>query len=355
MAGAWFASLDESDPGYNWERVNEVAKFDAVQCSAAFTPTCVAGGEKVIGVSRSRGELWSWPIGPTTLFVESLSCTGPSECLILGKNETRWTNDLRNFPLRQSPTADPMGVENQTCIITGVFCVGIIEGAIYTTRDGAVTTWVKSDYQGGRPTSVGCIPGKTNPAVCVVTTADFLWIGTMSQGANRWTWVAADPDPAEKLKAAGCTASGQCTVVGTGGEVLTSDYAIHGLLKWTEHILPSDSAPIDARPDLDSVACPAHNFCLAGGKHGPDVIIASTTDNWTDFSYDQIPGVEGMMPTIKSFGCETVDRCVAVGGTALIGVRTLSRGSGCRCSRQRCSKSRVDGRPGRRCLRAHPR
>ena len=69
-----------------------------------------------------------------------------------------------------------------------------------------------------------------------------------------------------------------------------------------------------------SVACPADGVCLAGGVHGANAIVASTANNWTDFSYDEIPGIEPA-PMITSFGCETVDRCVAVGSTALIGVR----------------------------------
>lgn len=124
-------------------------------------------------------------------------------------------------------------------------------------------------------------------------------------------------------KAVACRRSGRCTAVGTGGEVLTSEFDDQHdhLLKWDETILPTKDTPIEQRPSLDSVACPSRNVCLAGGIHGPNVIIASTTDFWTHFSLDEFGGVEGAEPTIKAFGCETVNRCVAVGSTALIGER----------------------------------
>jgi hypothetical protein len=49
------------------------------------------------------------------------------------------------------------------------------------------------------------------------------------------------------------------------------------------------------------------------------VVIASTTDFWKQYSFDEFGGAEGAEPTIKAFGCE--NRCVAVGSTALVGER----------------------------------
>jgi hypothetical protein len=94
------------------------------------------------------------------------------------------------------------------------------------------------------------------------------------------------------------------------------------LYRWNEYILPSKDTPIDTRPLLQGVACPADGDCLAGGIHGSDAIIASTTDNWAQFTYEMFQGIEVDGPaSILSFGCESVNRCVAVGGTALVGVR----------------------------------
>jgi hypothetical protein len=35
-------------------------------------------------------------------------------------------------------------------------------------------------------------------------------------------------------------------------------------------------------------------------------------------------GIEGAAPMIKSFGCDSANRCVAVGSTSLVGVRKPS-------------------------------
>ena len=320
-AATWFASLDV---GFGWGRVNEVGKFDAIQCPAALSGTCVAGGEKDLGVSRSGGDLWSLPLsGYLGLNIKAVNCTGPSECLFLGKTLSLFTTDLTTFTPRHPTITDPRGTDALTCI-TKNLCVGINEGVVYTTLDGAVTDWNQNAFP-DRATSVACLPGRTDPAVCVATTRDFLILGTMTQtgGQIRWTWRYTDADPSEGLEAVGCSPGGQCTAVGGGGEVLTS--AGTDLMRWTEHVLPNELEPVENRPLFKSVACPADGVCLAGGVHGPDAIIASTTNNWADFSYQKIAGIEGAAPTIKSFGCETAQRCVAVGSTALIGVRNQPR------------------------------
>jgi hypothetical protein len=182
-----------------------------------------------------------------------------------------------------------------------------------------VTSWTQNSFP-DKATSVACVHGRTEPAECVATTRDFLILGTMTHtdGKIRWTWKYTDADPAEGLEAVGCSPGGQCTAVGGGGEVLTSNGT--DLMHWTELVIPSPLEPPATRPMLKSVTCP-DGVCLAGGVHGTDAIIASTTNNWTDFSYEKISGIEGGAPTITSFGCETVDRCVAVGSTALIGTR----------------------------------
>ncbi len=139
-AGTWFASFDA---GSEFRRVNEVAKFDAIQCSAAFRPTCVAGGEKDVGVSRSGGELWSLPLsGYAGLDIKSVNCTGLSECLFLGKTSTLFTTNLTRFIPRHPTTTDPKGSRPLTCISKDL-CVGINKGVVYTTLDGAVTDWIE--------------------------------------------------------------------------------------------------------------------------------------------------------------------------------------------------------------------
>jgi hypothetical protein len=317
-AGTWWASFDA---GSEFRRVNEVGKFDAIQCSAAFKPTCMAGGKEDIGVSRSEGELWSLPLSGTLgLDIKSVNCTGPSECLLLGKTLTLSTTNLTDFARRHAAATGPNGADALTCI-TKELCVAFNQGVVYTTLDAGVTDWTHNAFPGA-PTSAACLAGRTNPAECVVTTlGNFIELGTMTDtgGEISWNWVATDADPSSQLAAIGCSPGGQCTAVGKDGEIMTSVGT--NLLEWQERIIPSATSIPEARPKLTSVTCPAKGVCLAGGEHGPDAIIASTTNNWLDFSYDKIQGIEGADPAVNAIGCETVDRCVAVGGTALVGVR----------------------------------
>ncbi len=316
-SAAWFAG---SDVGFDWGRVNEVGKFGSIQCPATFSGTCVAGGTSDLGVSRSGGDLWSLPLsGNVGLDIKAVNCTGPAECLFLGKTQSLFTTDLTTFTPRHPTSASPPGTSAFSCITKDV-CVGIGDHVVYTTLDGAVTGWKHNSFP-DTATSVACLTGRTHPAVCVATTLDFVLLGKMTQtgGVVRWDWKTTNADPSQALDAIGCNPRGQCTAAGMGGVILTS--AGTDLMRWTERVLPSPTAPVDTRPDLESVACPADGVCLAGGVHGALAIIASTTNNWVDFSYQKIPAIEGAKTTISSFGCETAYRCVAVGGTALVGVR----------------------------------
>lgn len=320
-AATYFESFDA---GFSFSRVNEVGGFDTIQCSPAFSGTCIAGGEKEFGVSRTGGTFWSLPlVGYSGLNVKALNCTGPSECLVLGKTLALYTKDLNAFAARHPTLVDPKGTDAQTCI-TATLCVGANEGVVYTTLDGAVTDWTHNSFP-DKATSIACLPGRTDPVTCLATTRDFIFLGTMTQtnGQIRWSWRYTDADPSQGLEAVGCSPGGQCTAVGGGGEILTSNGT--DLMSWTELTLPNLLEPVETRPLFKSITCPADGVCLAGGIHGPDAIIATTDNNWADFSYDAFEGIEGAAPTIKSFGCETIDRCVAVGSTALIGTRTRNQ------------------------------
>jgi photosystem II stability/assembly factor-like uncharacterized protein len=322
-AATWFASFDA---GFGWSRYNEVAKFDAIQCPAGFDDTCVAGGEKDVGVSNTDGRLWSLPLnGYAGLNLKSVNCSGRSECLLLGKTMTLFTTDLTTFAERHATTTDPKGTDALTCV-TKEICVGINEGVVYTTLDGAVSGWSQDGFP-DKATSVACVRGRTDPVTCVATTREFLLLGTMTQedGRVRWNWRATDADPEEGLEAVGCSPGGKCTAAGGGGEILWSDGT--DLMHWKELILPNVVEPVEKRPLFKSVACPADGVCLVGGVHGPNAIIASTTNDWDDHSIDEIEGIEGAAPTIMAFGCQSADNCVAVGSTSLIGDRDRPRGN----------------------------
>lgn len=313
-SAAWFASTDGGD---NWDVVNEVPSLDTVSCLAAFDPVCVAGGEKDLTMSRSGGQLWQGPLrGYTGLNVKSLRCTGPTTCLVLAKNMTMSTTDMASFTLRKPTITDPKGTDALTCV-TDLLCVGLNEGVTYTTFDGAVTDWIQNGFpeRGG---SLWCAPDKTDPVTCYALTRTFIVRGTMTlqAGLPRWKWVNTDADPEEDLEAIACDPTAvQCTAVGKNGLVMTTTT---DPMHWTSHLLPEGLRP-GQRPEYKSVTCPQRGVCLVGGGHGTTAYIASTTNNWADYSIDEIAGVLGKEIRIKGFGCETPTRCVAVGDTAFIG------------------------------------
>lgn len=326
-AAAWYEGFDD---GYQWSRVNEIAKFDLAQCPAdKFGDSCVAGGEHDIGVSTTGGKLWQEPLaGVTGLNIKAVNCTGDSDCLLLGKTQALFTDSIftagpEDFEARRPTTVDPAGTDAQTCI-TKDLCVGISEGVTYTTFDGARTGWGQAGFR-GRAGGVACLPGRTDPAVCIATTREFVEIGTMVRTGDKakWDWRYTDADPQGTPEGVACTKTGECTVVGTEGMILSS--VGKDLMHWKETVVPSAVAPDEDRPNLKSVACPADGVCLVGGGHGAKVVLATTTNGWADYSYETLAGIEGKEPTLSGFGCESAFHCVAVGGTVLVGTRKPSR------------------------------
>jgi hypothetical protein len=316
---AWYASFDL---GSGFGRVNEIAKFDVAQCTAELSPTCVAGGKENVGVSRTGGTLWTLPLADRgALNTSAIECTAPSTCLILGMNDALFTGDLDVFRPRFGPVQSAAGSENQTCV-TATLCVAVNDGTVYTTFDGGATQWSQNAFPHVRPSAgVGCLPGRTSPVTCFVPIKDLILIGTMAQdaaGLPHWSWRYTNADADEIINAVACSPSGtQCTAVGKEGMVLTTTG--DGLLDWSSQTIPAN-VPIDKLPEYTSVTCPGTGFCMAGGGHGVQAIVASTTNNWTDYSYDEIGDIRAA-PAIAGFGCESVNRCVGVGSTVLIGVR----------------------------------
>lgn len=316
---SWLSSTNAGD---DWNLVNEVPKLDVASCQAQFDPVCIAGGEKDLTVSRSGGELWQGAMrGVTGLNVKNLTCTGPTTCLVLGKNQSLYTTDMQTFASRKPTLYDPKGTDALTCI-TDLLCVGLNEGVTYTTQDGAATDWSQSGFpeRGG---AIWCTPGKTDPPTCYALTRDFIVRGTMTMqgGVPKWTWVNTDADPPgakPELEAIGCDPTGsQCTAVGTDGLVMTTTT---DPMHWTAYTLPLGSLP-GQRPIYKSVTCVAAGVCLVGGGQGITAYVLSTANNWKDYSVDKLTGVQGGEVSVHGFACVTVNRCLGIGSTALLGTR----------------------------------
>jgi photosystem II stability/assembly factor-like uncharacterized protein len=319
---AWWEGFDD---GYQWSRVNEVAKFDVAECPAGrFGDTCVAGGQHDLGLTTTGGKLWSEPLsGVTGLNIKAVNCTGDADCLLLGKTQALFTDNIytagpEDFEPRTPTTVDPAGTDAQTCV-TRELCVGASEGVTFTTFDGARSGWGQARFP-ERAGAIACVPGSSAPTECVAATRSFVLLGTMTRsgGKAKWNWVTTDADPRGAPEGVACNAA-ECTVVGTEGMILSSRGT--DLMHWKETILPNVLGPEEKRPAFKSVACPASGECLVGGKHGAKVVVATTDNDWADYSMQELAGVEGAEPTINSFGCDTSTHCVAVGATVLVASR----------------------------------
>jgi hypothetical protein len=59
---------------------------------------------------------------------------------------------------------------------------------------------------------------------------------------------------------------------------------------------------------------------MIGGKHGAFTVVTSTVDNFVTYSYDEIGDIRAAVG-VSGFGCESINRCIAVGSTVLLGIR----------------------------------
>jgi hypothetical protein len=305
---AWYGS---ADTGFGWEQVNEVDKFDGVDCRAVDgSGICVAGGMDDIGRSTTAGDLWTTPLsGVTGLGIKGVSCAGLPECLALGKDRVLGTPDAGiTWESRIAAGTVTAGPEAFSCFDADE-CVGVGGGAIFTTFDAATSGW----FVGSIPTAPGeALKGVACPAptLCVVASAAGIYRGELSVGGDavRWRWTASDADPDDPLAAVACASTTSCTVVGDKGQVFTSADA--SLLTWNFRRI--GTGPTATRPPLGAVSCPAEGVCVAGGFGG---YFASTTSNWENWSLDQVDG--SPRPKLAAFACQSPTRCVAVGDTVL--------------------------------------
>ncbi len=317
-AAAWYASFDL---GSGFERINEVAGFDLAICPAALSPTCIAGGKENVGRSITGGTLWTLPVADRgALNTKEIRCSSSIACQIYGQTEALATEDMDVFRPLYGPVQSAAGADAIACV-TDTLCVSPKESVIYTTFDGGKTQWSSNQFPKVRPTGISCIEGRTAPVTCFVAIKFNILIGTMSpdpSGQPHWLWRWTNADSDQEIAAISCTPDGaQCAAVGKAGEVMTTQGG--NLLDWSQQTIPAN-VPVDELPDYTSIDCPLAGFCMIGGKHGAFSIVTSTVDNFVTYSYDEIGDIRAAVG-VSGFGCESINRCIAVGSTVLVGIR----------------------------------
>lgn len=321
-AGAtWFAS---ADLGFNWAAVNLVPGMDAVTCAGTAPGTCVGAGKDSVGVGHGNGTLWNAPVYKHSgLDTKWLGCFDAAGCMQIGRDGALATTDLRVFDGLFPPTFDVAGVSAADCL-SATLCVAVVGGATLTSLDGSKTVWSQTSFPPVLPAAMDCVPGKTDPVTCFATTADgYVLRGTMTlTDKPRWDWVYTTADADSALAAIACSSAPvSCTATGKAGEIWVSDPADPTVMSWHQRQL-LDNLLVDDRPDFATVTCPASGICLAGGEHGGLAAVATTTNNWQTYTYDEVPALINGPLTMTAATCETLDRCLIAGSTVLVGNRS---------------------------------
>lgn len=317
-AAAWFAS---PDLGSTFRRVNQVAEFDLAVCGGTLDAACIAGGKENVGRSITGGTLWTLPVADRgALNVKAIRCETSLVCSFFGQTEVLATRDMNVFRPRFGPVQSAAGSDAQTCV-TDDICVAVNESVVYTTFDGGRTQWSSNQFPKVRPMGITCLPGVTDPVTCLVAVKYNILIGTMTQDAQglpHWDWEYTNADADEVINTIGCVPNArECVAVGMAGQIMTST---GDLMNWTEQTIP-EGVPVSDLPVYSSVTCPRSEFCMVGGKHGAQTIVTSTVDGFATYSYDAIGDLRAA-PGVSGFACESVNRCIAVGSTVLLGIRT---------------------------------
>jgi len=308
---SWFESINT---GMDWDLVNFVAEFDALDCVAGGTVNCVAVGKKDIGTSASAGDLWAAPVHEVTgLELGNVSCLGFPQCLAFGKSRAMATRDAgQTWQARQSSGTVEGGPEAGACV-SPVQCVGAGGGGVYTTLDaGATPWWVGSIATEPAETLSFACPDATH---CVAAGRGTIYRGTLTvtDGQPRWRWIASDAEPSDPLNGITCASPSWCVAVGEKGQVFTTTDP--QLLHWTGQTIgvPGDSS------SLKSVSCPTERVCVATGMGG---LVATTFDGWATSSVTQVG--DDPKKNLTRVECVSPSLCIAVGQTVMVGRRAAA-------------------------------
>ncbi|HEY2130102.1 MAG TPA: hypothetical protein VGH77_23260 [Streptosporangiaceae bacterium] len=273
----------------------QFSELNGVTCTA--TASCVAVGDYVnrSGADVTLAERWNgshWAIQPTPnpsgarsfAFLSGVSCVAPGACEASGASDAgaiaeRWNGT------RWSLQAVPAPTGGQFAQLFGVSC--------------AVSS---CEAVGGYVDSSGA----------------FVTLGERWNGA---AWHAeSTPNPARAstnfLGGVSCPSSSDCAAVGQGngdGTPITLGERWNGT-RWSLEAVPS---PVGAAENqLNGIACPATDACVAVGAAGPTRGVVSTEAlRWNGRSWhlQQIPTLPGAV--LNAVGCVSETDCVAVGAS----------------------------------------
>jgi hypothetical protein len=314
--------------------------LSAVACPAADTCTAVGVSNSQLLVERWDGASWRIqpaPVPSGAQFSElgGVSCTTAS-CVAVGDyvnssgldvtlaerwNGTSWTIQ---------PTPNPSGAQSFSVLI-GVSCtardaceaVGTSDAGLVAERWNG-TSWslqaVPSPAGAQQPAlvSVSCAASSCEAAGGYADSSGAFV--TLGEGWNGTAWHAQPtPNPAQasgnSLGGVSCPSPSDCTAVGLGNgagtPITLGERWQDG--HWNIEAVPS---PVGAAENqLNGIACPGTDACIAVGTAGPTQGVVSTEAlswNGTAWQLQQVPPLPGT--GLDAVSCVSETDCVAVGG-----------------------------------------
>ncbi len=313
----------------------------AVACPAADACTAVGASNSKVLVERWGGARWriqSAPVPPGAQFSElnAVSCTTAS-CIAVGDYVNRSGADVtlaerwNGTSWAIQPTPNPSGAQSFS-FLAGVSCIA--PGACEAVG-GSDAGIVAERWNGTRwrlqavPAPAGAQFAQLNSVSCAVSSCEAVGGYVNSSGAvvplgDRWNGAAwhaqSTPNPARAsfniLGGVSCPSPSDCTAVGLGngdGTPFTLGERWRDG-RWRLQAVPSPTGA--AENQLNGIACPATDRCVAVGTAGPTRGVLSTEAlrwNGTRWRNQPIPTVPGA--SLNALACASPSACMAVGGS----------------------------------------
>jgi len=347
-SGAQLA-LAERWNGHNWHiqptpnpAGSPSSRLFAVACPTTDTCTAVGTSNSKLLVERWDGARWriqSVPVPPGAQFSELLAvtCTAATSCIAVGDyvnssgadvslaerwNGTKWAIQ---------PTPNPSGTQFFS-VLTGVSCVA--QGACEAS--GASDTGAFAERWNGTRWRLQAVPAPHGAQFallfgvsCAVSSCEAVGGYVNNSGAfvtlgERWDGTAwhARPTPnparasANYLSGVSCPAASDCTAAGQGNGAGTP-FPLGERWRGGHWVIENVPSPVGAAENqLNGIACPATDRCMAVGFAGPTRGVVSAEAlrwNGTRWSNQPIPTVPGA--SLNALACASPSACMAVGGS----------------------------------------
>jgi hypothetical protein len=317
----------------------QFGELNAVSCTAATSCMAVGDYANSSGLDVTLAERWngtSWAIQPTPnpSGAQSFSALGGVSCTAAGACEAVGASDAAVFAERWNGTnwsvqAVPAPRGAQFAVLFGVSCAASSCEAVgeYGDSSGAVvplgegwngTAWRAQPVPNPARASVSSLHGVSCPSPSDCTAGGLGYgAGTPFPLVERWRdgrWrVENVPSPVgaagNQLNGIACPAIDQCVAVGTVGPASGGSTEA---LWWNGRNWRLQQIPTLPGAGLNAVACSSETNCTAVGQSNAGTLAERWNgDDWTIQATPNPPGSPGSF--LNSVACTSASSCVAVG------------------------------------------